>query len=223
MRRLLAVAVLTSGITIASPAAAQTIIRPVAATINSGGPGAGSIADTYNGAGLSTNFVSGVTNFDAYIASGPTHTFVFQNTEWFSNPNTTAATVTYDLGSIFGIDRLALWNEEASGIGSLNLLGSTDGSAFTAFASGLLPTDHLGGAYAADVFAFAAQSVRYVRFEMSGCPQPNRQETYPGCAIGEVAFRTANVTIPEPSTYALLGSGLLAIGGVATRRRRAAR
>jgi len=222
MRRLLpAVAVLVGGLTIATPTAAQSIIRPVAATITSGGPGSGSIADTYNGAGLSTNFVSGVTNFDAYIASNPTHSFLFQDREWFSNLGTTSASVTYDLGSVFGIDRLALWNDEISGIGNLNLLGSLDGSTFAAFASGLTPTDNPEGAnYRADVFAFATQSVRYVRFDMSRCPQPE-PGTYDSCAIGEVAFRTAAVsTVPEPSTYLLMGSGLLALGGVAANRRK---
>lgn len=222
MRRFLpAVAVLVGGLTIATPTAAQSIIRPVAATINSGGSGFGDIADTYNGAGLSTNFVSGVTDFDAYIGAGPTHSYLFADREWFSNLGTTSASVTYDLGGVFGIDRLALWNDEISGIGLLNLLGSIDGSTFAAFATGLTPTDNPEATdYGADVFAFATQSVRYVRFDMSRCPQPD-PGSFDSCAIGEVAFRAAAISsVPEPSTYLLMGTGLLALGGVAANRRK---
>ena len=43
---------------------------------------------------------------------------IFAGFEWFSNSGTTAAVVTYDLGAVITIDRLALWNEESSGIGT---------------------------------------------------------------------------------------------------------
>jgi hypothetical protein len=128
-------------------ASAQAIVRPTSAVINSGGPGFGSIADTHNGNGLSTNFVSGVTDFDAYIAANPTHSFVFSGNEWFSELNTTSATVTYDLGAILSIDRFALWNEEVSGIGQFNLLGSTNGTTFSALLTGISPVDIPSGNY----------------------------------------------------------------------------
>ena len=93
-----------------SPAAAQVIIAPTGATIDSGGPGFGSIVNTFNQAGLSAGYISGVTNFNAYIASNPSHVQIFACCEWFSNFGTTSATVTYDLGSLKTIDALALWN-----------------------------------------------------------------------------------------------------------------
>jgi hypothetical protein len=189
----------------------------------SGAPGFGNIADTHNGNGLTPNFVSGVTNFDAYIASNPRHTTTFAGFEWFSNSGATSASVLYDLGSVWTIDRLALWNDEFAGIGRLNVLGSLNNVVFSALASGLMPTDNPPTStgltsYGADVFALSTASVRYVRLDMSDCPQPNG-DNFTACSIGEVAFRSASV-VPEPSTYALLVTGLLTIGGVAARRKR---
>jgi hypothetical protein len=193
-----------------SASAAGIIFSPVSAVINSGAPGFGNIADTYNQNGLSTSFISGVTDFDAYLALNPVHTNIFQGNEWFSNDPSNNAVVTYDLGSVLNIDRLALWNEESSGIGTLNLLYSTDNVNFSSLASGLTPFDNPLADYPAEVFSFASTSARYVRFEASGCPQPN-PGSFNSCAIGEVAFSiSAPREIPEPS--GMIGTSVIAIG-----------
>lgn len=49
-----------------SAAQAGTIVSAVGATVLSGGPGIGDIADTYNLFGLVDDYVSGVTDFDSY-------------------------------------------------------------------------------------------------------------------------------------------------------------
>ena len=210
----------------ASDAAAQAIYAPVGGTVTAGGPGFGALASTFDQSGLSVGYTSGVTDFAAYLASGPTHTFTTAGMEWFSAPGTSAS-VTYDLGQVRRLTRLALWNEESAGIGSLSVFGSTDGITFAPLAAGLAPTDHPGGDYPADVFTLAAQDARYVRFDMSGCPQPD-PAFFQGCAIGEVAFEAfppgATTTTPEPGTLALLAGGLLGVvGAVRTRQKRAPR
>jgi hypothetical protein len=199
-----------------SASAVGIIFSPVNAVINSGGPGFGSISNTFDQSGLSTGFVSGVTDFDTYLATNPTHTNIFSGYEWFSNQGTTSATVTYDLGSIQTIDRLALWNEEISGIGSLNLLYSTDNINFFSLASNLSPTDNPPGSYGADVFSFAATSAQYVRFEASGCPQAI-PGSFSSCAIGEVAFSTGRTTTNVPEPFTIVGT---LIGGTAALRMR---
>ena len=204
--------------TIAVPAGAQTIIAPTSGVIDAGGPGFGTLTETFNQAGLSTGYTSGVTDFDTYMAGNPTHTSIFSGFEWFSESGTTAATVTYDFGATVTVDRLALWNEETSGIGRLILSGSLDGMAFTQLGI-YSPTDNPLAAYPADIFSFTAASMRYVRFDMAGCPQAN-PGTFSACAIGEVAFRTAGA-VPEPATWGLMILGFGAIGGA--KRRRAVR
>ena len=223
MQRMLVAAalVMTAAVTPIGTAGAAVILSPVSAVIDSSGPGFGTINDTFNQNGLTAGFTSGVTDFDAYLAGNPLHDWIFAGNEWFGNSGTSSAVVTYDLGALFTIDRLALWNEEASGIGLLDLLGSTDGIAFSPLASGLAPTDNFEtDDYAADVFAFAATQVRYVRFEMSDCPQPLRDESapFPACAIGEVAFSSGATAVAEPATLLLLGMGIASLGIGARRR-----
>jgi hypothetical protein len=211
----------------ASTADAGPMLAPISGVATVGGPGDGDLADTFNQAGLSAAYTTGITDFDAFLAGNPTHTSTFPGYEWFSERFATTASVTYDFGGPFWIDRLALWNEESSGAGVLNLLYSLDGLTFTPLATGLAPRDNpaldANGVplidppdYLAEVFGFRPTLTRYVRFDMSGCAQ--RNDDYPACAIGEVAFSQA--VVPEPATMLLVGGGL---AGLAARVRRSRR
>lgn len=198
---------------------AGAIIAPTSAVIDSGGPGFGSINQTFNQAGLLAGYVAGVTDFDTYLAGNPMHDFRFSGNEWFSNSGTTSATVTYDFGSAMTFDRLALWNEDASAFGSVDILTSNDLMTFTSLLIGVSGTDNvLNSNYGADVFSFGPRTARYVVFEMSRCPQSGT--AFPGCAIGEVAFRSTTGAVPEPATWAMMLTGF-AFAGYSMRRRRA--
>jgi hypothetical protein len=197
-------------------AAAVFITGAVDATVNSGGTRTPtSINNTFNQAGLSAPYVSDVTLFQPYVTI-TTHTNLFICCEWFSLEGTTSASVTYDLGELDLIDGVALWNEEVSGIGTLDLFWSTDNSTFSPWAINLKPIDNnLGGPYSAQVFNLSPVNARYFRFDMSDCPQiPG---FFPACSIGEVAFRDPDDNVvPEPTALALLGISLAAL--ITTRR-----
>lgn len=204
-----------------STAQAGTIVSAVDATVLSGGPGIGDIADTYNLFGLFNDYVSGVTDFDSYAFS-QLHDFEYDGQEWFSNEGTTASVVSYDLGKVQNVQGMAFWNEDGTGVGQLNLLGSTDGTNWFSLLSNLHPTDNtFKAAYKADVYSWQSVALRYVKLEMSGCPQVQpASNILTACGIGEVAFNASPTTaVPElnPISMGALGLGLMALG---LRRRR---
>lgn len=208
-------------LTLMSAAQAGTIVSAIDATVLSGGPGIGDIADTYNLFGLFEDYVSGVTDFDNYALSA-LHDFEYKGQEWFSNEGTTASVVSYDLGKVQNVQGMAFWNEDGTGAGKLNLLGSTDGANWFSLLSNLRPTDNTYEvSYKADIYNWQSVALRYVKLEMSGCPQAQpASNMLTACGIGEVAFNVSPTTaVPElsPISMGALGLGLMALG---LRRRR---
>lgn len=199
-------------------ASAAVVLAPVSATVDFGGEAgeAYGIANVFDQSGLSDGYESGVTDFDAFVSYEPVHSASSAYREWFGEIGQTTARIVFDLGAVYRLTSLALWNEEAGGAGRIVFSSLTQ-----AFAD-VSPTDNPGGArfYGADRFDFAPVTTRYIVMEMSGCPQG--EGAYAGCSLGEIAFggeAEASAAVPEPASWAMMILGFGGVGAIVRRRR----
>jgi hypothetical protein len=212
--------VLASAVSVVVPRSVEagSILSPVAVLLNTAGDNSvdAAIDSTIDQSGLSTGFTSGVTDFDAYLGTNPTHEWIFTDgSEWFSTAGATSGTIVYDLGGLFAIDRLALWNEEFSGIQTMQVETATNAGFIGAVSVGaLLPTNTpFDQSYPAEVFTLTPSVGRYVRLTITGPQSPNRGTFL---SMGEIAFDVNQTEVPEPASLGLLAVGL---GAYAARRR----
>ena len=68
------------------------------------------IERTIDQSGLTAGFTSGVTDFDMYIGTSPSHIVNF-NTEWFAPGGTFTQNIDYDLGALYSGFRMAFWTK----------------------------------------------------------------------------------------------------------------
>ena len=200
-------------------ASAATIVGAASATASSSTT---SIDRTIDQSGLFSNYLSGVTNFDTYLAANPIHDLGF-TTEWFTAFNVVTATVTYNLGALLNIDRIALWNEDGVGFGTGNISFSTDGVTFTPLTT-IHPIDNpINVNYGAEVFSLGVVALQFLRLDVSDCPQSVESNEFTGCGIGEIAFSSLGPAVnetPIPAALPLFATGLGALGLLGWRRKK---
>ena len=201
----------------AGSAQAAAIISAQSVSVVSGGTvGSFWTADNViDHSGLEIDYVAGVTDFDAYVAKKPRHTGAL-NTEWFSSSDSRSAQLLFDFGREVTINKLAIWDEDASSQLSMSISTPLLGLVRT-----FSPTESDGQPYAGgEVFAFKPITTRYLTLDITGCGQRTGNGTVRYCGLGEMIFADGSAApVPEPTTWALMILGFGAVGATVRRRR----
>ncbi len=170
-----------------------------------------------NQSGLSTGYTSGVTDAAGYLASNPTHG-ADAGSFWNAELGSTAGTLTFDLGGLWDVQQLVLWNRVPRGFGirGFSIELATDASFADAKVVGAFIAaqgSEFQTTTPAQVFSFAKTSAAYARVNVAN--------SYSTCcmSLSEVAFVAEAQSVPEPGTLALV---LAALGAVPLVRARAA-
>jgi hypothetical protein len=191
-------------LTLTGSAAAGVLLSPVAVTETDLGTNdpATPLVSMINQAGLDKPFASGVTDFDAYFTTGAPAFAQAGPGEWWSSVDFSLPVeghLDFDLGAVYTIDRLAIWNRTLRDIdvlvsetlgGPMQLAGSfTLDNQANFFFSYLAETVDLN----------AAHQARYVRIEVDSAYPFDTFDTFAYAIVGEVAVDV------EPSVAGLPG------------------
>jgi uncharacterized protein (TIGR03382 family) len=166
-------------------------------------PFVGDIVHIIDQSGLSTGYTSGVTDFQGYLAGGPTH-IDDPATAWIAVGHPSGH-VDFDLGSPMEIAAAAIWNYS----NSTNFAAMTQITLFGSLDAGFASSTNLGTfnltvppiftSDTAQVLAFGPINARYIRLAVEN---PTLTP-----ALNEVAFDV----VPEPATLTLALAGLAAL------------
>lgn len=173
----------------------------------------GAATQMINHSGLSAGFISGVTDFDTYIAGNPTHTRNdFQG--WIGpagGPFT--GILDFDLGGSYNVERFAMWNTalgSSANVRSFTLFVSdvADFSSATNVGTFVNPQLNSFDPYPVTVFDTLDTTGQYLRLQVN-----SHYNNGNVVEIGEVALDvTPDNTVPEPGALALVSLALLGLG-----------
>lgn len=173
------------------------------------------MANAIDQSGLSVGYISGVTDWDGYFGTLPSHEYSAVGHEWWGSSDAgLTGSVTFDLGGVYTLDKIALWNEEYLGISQFDVSTSINGTLFSLVGDDLSPTNNVQSLdYRADIFSLSESLAQFVKLDILS----TGDNGYNTVSMGEIAFSTDTAPVPEPSTWLLLGTGL---AGLAYYRRK---
>jgi hypothetical protein len=151
--------------------------------------------------GLDKPFTSGVTDFDEYFSTGDPpfgqgrFDFGWQSDFTFTLPLT--GVVDFDLGAVYAIDRIAVWNRSLEN-GNF-LVSETLGGPFTNAGSFHLQNKlHVPFSYQPEIVELDdTVNARYLRFDITSAYKFDVTDTFAYAIVGEVAI---DVVSDEPPT-----------------------
>jgi len=212
---LIALSIPVTLFTIAPDAQAIGVIRGSTATSDLTNTYGTTISSITNQSGLSAIYTSGVTDFDSYVSTTTHNSDSLDNLWVFLGRS---GVITFNLGASYTLNALALW--------PLND-GTGDVRGFTLYADTDADTSNLGtslGSFNAvapsstspvnsQFFNFSATDTQYIQMQITS----NAGSNITG--LGEVAFAQA---VPwETDALSVIGTTLLFVGGVWTKRKSA--
>ena len=172
------------------------------------------IGNVFDQSGLSANYVSGVTEFDTFLADHlpAVNSLTYGSTIDPSFPGN----IDFDLGNLYTISKVGLWNmwfnrgiEEFTVFTDDNPAFSSASNVGTFTAATQLAPDP----YPKQVFDVTDSNGRYVRFRVESSHFSITLN------FGEIAMETSVNPVPEPSTFAVWPLLGLTITGAFWRRR----
>lgn len=204
-------AVLAAAATLIALPASAAVITPVGVTASNTFP----LWGEYNAENL----------IDGSGLVGDLHDSNYTNM-WMTDLSVDAATLTFDLGGLYKLSSIDVWNynfgkeefastlDRASKAFTLSI--STDGVTFTDILSGEFARG-TGELLGAETFGLSG-AARFVQLSLSGNHQ-QYPEYYGYSPIGLSEVRFGGSAVPEPATWAMMIAGFGLVGGAIRARR----
>ena len=165
--------------------------------------------------GLSANYVSGVNDFDEYVST-TTASYQAGASEILGSNAGGLTDFYFDLGAVFSIDGLAIWNQWGSAaLLSFDIYASADDSFDSRTFLGSYSIANGPATVPGYSFLFEDTLTQFISIDVTA------NAGAPFTQINEVAFRQSHAaSIPEPAFIILLGIGIACLALI---RRKGAR